>query len=129
MPSSKPRQIVLLDAENLAGTGQLARWSPLPLVEDLAELNPIEADDIVIVGGDRQNAFQLDDIAKRLGGTTVWGAGPDGAEIALEKAFNAIPSSAWDNEKAPVTRVVICSGETTISCEQPRSPTERVGQC
>lgn len=105
------RQIVLLDPENLAGTGVLADWSPISLVRQLTELNPIRADDIVIVGGDRRNAFQLNDIAKRLGGTTVWGYGPDGAEIALEKAFNAIPPTAWDNESAPVTRVVICSGD------------------
>lgn len=107
----KPRQIVLLDPENLAGKGKLSDWSPLPLVRELSELNPIGSDDIVIVGGDRRNAFQLDDIAKRLGGKTVWGAGPDGAEIALEKAFYAIPPTAWDNEDAPITRVVICSGD------------------
>lgn len=107
----RPRQIVLLDPENLVGSGVLAGTSAVSLSRQLTELNPIGADDIVIVGGDRQNAFQLDDIARRLGGTTVWGAGPDGAEIALERAFNAIPPSAWDNEKAPVTRVVICSGD------------------
>jgi len=107
----KPRQIVLLDPENLAGKGKLSDWSPLPLVRELSELNPIGAEDIVIVGGDRRNAFQLDDIAKRLGGKTVWGTGPDGAEIALEKAFHAIPPTAWDNEDSPITRVVICSGD------------------
>ena len=107
----RPRQIVLLDPENLAGTGLLLDESQQSLVKELSELNPIGADDIVIVGGDRRNAFQLDDIAKRLGGSTVWGAGPDGAEIALERAFNAIPIGAWDNEDAPVTRIVIGSGD------------------
>ncbi len=71
----RPRQIVLLDPENLAGTGLLLDQSQQSLVKELSELNPIGADDIVIVGGDRRNAFQLDDIAKRLGGSTVWGGG------------------------------------------------------
>lgn len=106
-----PRQVVLIDPENLAGTGQLPDATPSSLVHELSGLNPIGADDIVIVGGDRRNAFQLDDIAKRLGGSTVWGAGPDGAEIALERAFSAIPPGAWDNEDAPITRVVIASGD------------------
>lgn len=102
---------MLLDLENLAGTGLLDGASPLSLVHQVTVLNPIGAHDIVIVGGDRRNAFPLDDIAKQLGGSTVWGTGPDGAEIALEEAFNAIPPSAWNNEHAPVTRVVIGSGD------------------
>lgn len=107
----KPRQIVLLDPENLAGTGVLAGLSLAGLVRQLTELNPIGPYDIVIVGGDRRNAFPLNDIARRLGGTTVWGTGPDGAEIALERAFTAIPLTSWNNERAPVTRVVIGSGD------------------
>lgn len=102
---------MLLDPENLVGTGVLASLSPVGLVRQLTELNPIGPDDIVIVGGDRRNAFPLNDIARRLGGMTVWGSGPDGAEIALERAFTAIPQTAWNNEKAPVTRVVIGSGD------------------
>ena len=89
----------------------LSGLSTAGLVHKLTELNPIGPDDIVIVGGDRRNAFPLNDIARRLGGMIAWGSGPDGAEIALERAFREVPPTAWNNESAPVTRVVIGSGD------------------
>lgn len=107
----KPRQVVLIDPENLVGSGKLTPESLLPVTDRVTQLLPIDPEDIVFVGGDSQNAFALSDMAKSLSGTCVWGRGKDGAEIALEAAFNSIPKSAWDNPDFPITRVVICSGD------------------
>lgn len=105
------RQIVLIDPENLAGTGNLAETDPVPVAQGVFDLARIGIDDIVVVGGDKRNAFELDVIAKRLGGRVVWGMGKDGAEKALERAFVGVPETAWDYSDAPITRVVICSGD------------------
>lgn len=107
----KPRQVVLIDPENLVGSGKLTPESLQPVKHRVTQLLPIDPEDIVFVGGDRHNAFEMSDMARSLGGKFVCGHGKDGAEIALERAFNSIPQSAWDNPDFPITRVVICSGD------------------
>jgi hypothetical protein len=107
----RERQIVLLDVENLVGDGRVSDSSIEQLSRALGSLIRIDRNDIVLIGGDQRNAFGLDYLAKRYGGQVVWGAGPDGADRALSRAFSIVPASAWDCPYAPITRVVIGSGD------------------
>lgn len=107
----KTRQIVLIDAENLAGTGHLTNSAAQLICETLKMAIDISRNDIVIVGGDKHNVFQLGEIAKCFGGQIVLGTGPNGGDQALQNAFDQIPSVIWNHSDLPISRLVIASGD------------------
>ena len=107
----KTRQIVLIDAENLAGTGGLTTPMAQWVCNALKTVVFISRNDIVIVGGDKRNAFHLDEIAKRFGGQLVLGTGPNGGDRALQAAFEQIPNVVWSHTDFPISRLVIASGD------------------
>lgn len=107
----KTRQIVLIDAENLAGTGHLTKSVALLICETLKRAIDISRNDIVIVGGDKHNVFHLGEIARCFGGQIVLGTGPNGGDQALQTAFDQIPSTIWNHSESPIRRLVIASGD------------------
>ena len=107
----KERQIVLLDPENLTGDGVLTPADTAWLKKHLTGVLSISRDDLIFVGGDRHNAFELDSIAKALGGRIAFGSGKDGGDRALVAEFDKIPETAWNLPGSPITRVVIASGD------------------
>lgn len=107
----KTRQIVLIDAENLAGTGHLTRSVAQSICESLSKAFYISRNDIVIVGGDKHNVFHLDEIARCFGGQIVLGTGPNGGDRALQTAFEQIPIAVWRHTDFPISRLVIASGD------------------
>jgi hypothetical protein len=111
----KTRQIVLIDAENLAGTGHLTNSAAQLICETLKMAIDISRNDIVIVGGDKHNVFQLGEIAKCFGGQIVLGTGPNGGDQALQNAFDQIPSVIWNHSDLPISRLVIASGDNFFS--------------
>ena len=107
----KTRQIVLIDAENLAGTGHLTRTVARLICESLNKALHISRNDIVIVGGDKHNVFHLYEIANSFGGRIVLGTGPNGGDYALQTAFEQIPNVVWSRTDFPINRLVIASGD------------------
>ncbi len=107
----KERQVILLDPENLTGDGDLTSSDAAWLSKALSGVLTISRDDLIFVGGDRHNAFELDTIAKAFGGRITCGIGKDGGDRALVAEFEKIPNTAWDLLDAPITRLVIGSGD------------------
>jgi hypothetical protein len=107
----KERQVILIDPENLTGDGHLTPAETAWLTQVLPGTLDIQRDDLIFVGGDRHNAFELDTIAKALGGRIAFGTGKDGGDRALVTEFDKIPDTAWNLPDSPITRVVIASGD------------------
>jgi hypothetical protein len=107
----KERQVILIDPENLTGDGHLTPSETAWLTQVLPSTLDIQRDDLIFVGGDRHNAFELDTIAKAFGGRIAFGTGKDGGDRALVAEFDKIPDTAWNLPDSPITRVVIASGD------------------
>jgi hypothetical protein len=90
----KERQVILIDPENLTGDGHLTPAETAWLTQVLPGALDIQRDDLIFVGGDRHNAFELDTIAKALGGRIAFGTGKDGGDRALVAEFDKIPDTA-----------------------------------
>jgi hypothetical protein len=125
----KTRKLVLLDIENLAGSGLVSSTMALQIVKALHLMCPIELRDIVFVGSHKGNVEPCSLVARMLHGSMCLQNGPDGAELALLRRAEEVTPAAYTSEIYPISECVIGSGDhmfvdhALIQKEQGRSVT------
>jgi len=109
--TQKTRKLVLLDIENLAGSGLVSPMMALQIVESLNRLCPIDLWDIVFVGSHKGNFVPCSLVAGMMHGLPCFQNGPNGAEKALLRRAGEVPLTAYTSEFYPINECVIGSGD------------------
>lgn len=109
--SKKTRKLVLLDIENLAGSGLVSPEMALQIVKALNRICPIDLRDIVFVGSHKGNFAPCSLIAEMVHGSTCFQNGRNGAELALLRRAGEVPLAAYASEIYPINECVIGSGD------------------
>jgi len=107
----KTRKLVLLDIENLAGSGLVSPIMALQIVKSLNRLCPIDLRDVVFVGSHKGNFASCSLVAGMMHGSMCFQNGPNGAEIALLSRADEVPPAAYASEIYPINECVIGSGD------------------
>jgi len=107
----KTRKLVLLDIENLAGSGLVSPEMALQIVKALNRLCPIDLRDIVFVGSHKGNFAPCSLVAGMVHGSMCFQNGPNGAELALLRRAGEVPLAAYASEIYPINECVIGSGD------------------
>jgi hypothetical protein len=107
----KTRKLVLLDIENLAGSGLVSPIMALQIVKSLNRLCPIDLRDVVFVGSHKGNFASCSLVAGMVHGSMCFQNGPNGAEIALLRRADEVPLAAYTSEIYPINECVIGSGD------------------
>ena len=109
--SKKTRKLVLLDIENLAGSGLVSPEMALQIVKALNRLCPIDLRDVVFVGSHKGNFAPCYLVAGMVHGSMCFQNGPNGAELALLRRAGEVPLAAYASEIYPINECVIGSGD------------------
>ena len=107
----KTRKLVLLDIENLAGSGLVSPEMALQIVKALNRLCPIDLRDVVFVGSHKGNFAPCSLVAGMVHGSMCFQNGPNGAELALLRRAGEVPLAAYASEIYPINECVIGSGD------------------
>ena len=111
LKTKKTRKLVLLDIENLAGSGLVSPEMALQIVKALNRLCPIDLRDIVFVGSHKGNFAPCSLVAGMMHGLPCFQNGPNGAEKALLRRAGEVPPAAYASEIYPINECVIGSGD------------------
>ena len=105
------RKLVLLDIENLVGSGMVSTEAAVHVVRSLDQLCPIDNRDILFVGSHKGNFASCSLVAGMLHGVPCFQNGPDGAELALLRRAVEVTPAAYGSDVYPISECVIGSGD------------------